>query len=226
MARSPRLALPGAAHVVELLALPSSPWCADDVDRGLALDALRRSTADAEVPVHGYGLAADGLRWLCTPAGSQALSRSVQGFGRRYVGDHNRRHGRHGTLFAGRFRSAVVAPGQDALFAMLAVECPATAAEDTTGQLWTSLGHHLGRRRETWLTPLPAYWALGNTPFEREQAYAEAVARGEPGASWRAVLGRALRAGRPVGDAGFIEDCARRADRPLVARPRGRPRLR
>jgi hypothetical protein len=48
---------------------------------------------------------------LLTPATATALGALMQGLGRRYGAAFNRRHGRRGTLWAGRFRTAVVQAG-------------------------------------------------------------------------------------------------------------------
>ena len=36
---------------------------------------------------------------------------------------------------------------------------------------WSSYQHHIGMRTDTLVRDHPLYWALGNTPFEREAAY-------------------------------------------------------
>ena len=46
------------------------------------------------------------------------------------------------------------------------------------------------------LTPHPLYWALGNTPFAREAAYAELVRAGIRREQQQALTDSALRAGR------------------------------
>ena len=43
---------------------------------------------------------------------------------------------------------------------------------------WSSHAHWLGLRHDRLLTPHALYWALGNTPFAREAAYAALVQAG------------------------------------------------
>ena len=43
---------------------------------------------------------------------------------------------------------------------------------------WSSHAHYVGARLDNWLVAHDVYWALGNTPFAREAAYAELVQAG------------------------------------------------
>ena len=74
------------------------------------------------------------------------------------------------------------------------------------------------------LSPHPLYWGLGNTPFDREQAWLRLF---EEGGS-REELGRmrAMAMGRAAADVGFLQDLGGQAGVELLARPVGRPRKR
>jgi putative transposase len=87
---------------------------------------------------------------------------------------------------------------------------------------WSSAAHHLGRRREALLVEHPAYWELGNTPFERELAYAYKMSEGLPtGQTER--FERALMQGRALGPAPFRARIGQLTGVPQLTRPRGRP---
>jgi putative transposase len=87
---------------------------------------------------------------------------------------------------------------------------------------WSSHGHYAGLRHDRLLTPHPLYWALGNTPFDREAAYAELVRAGVSGAD-QATLTDATLHGWAIGDARFLESLQKTTDRRVhKARP-GRP---
>ena len=64
------------------------------------------------VALHAYALLDDAVQLLLRPPSDAALSRMMQALGRRYVAAFNRRHGRSGTLWDGRFRAGVVQPGR------------------------------------------------------------------------------------------------------------------
>jgi putative transposase len=224
MARLPRLALAGQAHLVLLAGHPGRPVARDDEDRRQFVAALREAALEQQVTVHAYALLDDQVWLLATPPEAAALGRWVQAIGRRFVAGFNRRHGSAGTLWAGRFRATVVQPGELLLQATLAVDLRpvragiVAAAEDYA---WSSARHHLGVASDPVVGVGAAYWALGNTPFEREAAYARALDAGLTEAQWRR-LDDATRKGWALGDAAFLAELGRAIDRPLAPRPRGR----
>lgn len=230
MARLPRLALAGQAHLVSLYGHSDQPVFIDDEDRQQFLAALRESALLQKVAVHAYVLLVDHVHLLLTPSTDNGLGTLMQGLGRRYGAGFNRRHGRRGSLWAGRFRATVVQPGAWALDAMLFIDHHpvhtglVAAAQD---HAWSSARHRLGGLRDGLVSGLitdgDAWWQLGNTPFEREAAYRRLIDEGLPAARATA-LADAGRNGWALGDAAFLESLAQQADRPVQRRPRGRPR--
>jgi putative transposase len=102
----------------------------------------------------------------------------VQFIGRRFVAAFNRRHGRRGALWEGRFRATVVDPAGHFLPCLRFVECgpdgrPRELQADEVP--WSSADHHAGLRNDAFLTEHAQFWLLGNTPFEREAAYRSAT---------------------------------------------------
>lgn len=219
MARLPRLAVAGLPHLVLLRGHDGQPVVRDDDDRRHLLAALHEAAALQRLAVHAYALLDDRLLLLATPPQVETLSRVVQDLGRRYVGAFNRRHGRAGTLWDGRFRATVLQPERHALDALLFVDGAVPEAADPS---WCSAPHHLGRRRDPLVTDASAYWQLGNTPFERETRYATLLAEGLS-ASRVQQLAEACAKGWALGDAAFLDGLAQRTARPLRPRPRGRP---
>jgi putative transposase len=221
MARLPRLAVAGQAHLALMLGHSAQPVFVDDDDRRQFLVALRESALQHGVAVHACALQSTEVLLLLTPAADGALGALMQALGRRYGAAFNRRHGRRGTLWAGRFRTAVVQPGAALLDAMLHVGLLCQAAGGH-GAPFGSLGHHLGERRDPLITDCAAWWALGNTPFEREAAYRRCLADGLS-TERAAALADAVHKGWAVGDAEFLAALAQQAGRPVQPRPRGRP---
>lgn len=215
MARLPRLVLAGHRHLVLLRALDGVAPFADEFDRQGFIDALREAAAAERVQVHAFGLHEHEARLLLTPTAAPGLSRCVQAIGRRYVSAYNRRHGRSGTLWSGRFGCALVEPGGPVLDAMVWVEAGAVAG---------SAPHHLGERRDMSLGEPAEYWALGNTPFERELAWRERLDAGLP-APVQAGLRRAAAGGWVHGTPVFVQALAGQVavSRPVRPRAPGRP---
>jgi putative transposase len=216
MSRLPRLVIPHAAHYVIQRGHSGQPVFADETDRQLFLAALRDAAAAQQVTVHAYALLDNEVHLLVTPATADGLGRAVQTLGRRYVSAHNRRHGRSGTLWDGRFRCAVVEPGAWLRAAMLLIDGLPGA---------TSAAHRTGDVRDALLTDPPEFWQLGNTPFEREAAYRTLLVQGVAPAQ-AAALRQAALGGWAVGSAAFLAALATQTTRPVRPRPRGRPAAR
>ena len=215
MARLPRLVIPGQAHLLIQRAIDRQPIFEDAEDLDLLTEVLRLALVDEQVQLHAYALHTQELLLLATPAQPQSLARLMQTIGRRYVGAFNRKHGRSGTLWNGRFRAAPVEPGEPLLTTMAWIE------QDGEPGAATSAAHHLGSCRDPLVTDPPAYWSLGNTPFAREAAWRERLSRGSTSAQ-DARLRRAARGGWALGSAGFVA-VAGASGRPAAPRAPGRP---
>ena len=220
MARLPRLIVPGHAHYLILrgqVARSEPGICWDDEDRETLLAMLREAALNEAVQIHAYAVLPTELQLLATPARDDALGRMVQGLGRRYVTAYNRRHGRRGTLWDGRFRCAVVEPGEQCLSVLQLIDGQAESPAVT------SAAHRTGGARQALLSDIPEVWALGNTPFEREAAYRGLLANGL-GQATRDRLRLSVLGGWAIGSAAFIAALNGRTSRPALPRARGRPR--
>ena len=215
MARLPRLTLAGQAHWIILRGHSGNAVFADDVDRQTFVAALREAAATEQVRVHAVSLQDAEVHLLVTPSNAAALSRMMQALGRRYVSAHHRRHGGSGTLWEGRFRSAVVEPGATLLDVLCLID--AQAAHGGAGQ------PRSGDPAPTMLVDPPEYWVLGNTPFERQAAWRRRLAEGQRQDRSTALRQIAL-GGWAVGSPGFVAQVGEQADRPAAPRRRGRPR--
>ena len=216
MARLPRLVVPGQAHHLVQRGHNAQPVFIDDEDRRQYLTALRDALRAHEVVLHAYALLDGAVQLLLRPPSESALSRMVQALGRRYVAGFNRRHGRSGTIWEGRFRAGVVQQGQPTLQSVLMIDA---LPQD---RRWSSAPHRLGLARDPLVSDPPEYWQLGNTPFEREAAYRQRQAEGLS-AHQISALAAASHKGWPLGDASWLANLALRTQRPLAPRPRGRP---
>ena len=226
MARQARLVLAGHLHHVLQRGNNRQSVFLDDLDRGAYLDALREATRLHGVAVHGYVLMPNHVHLLVTPSSAQALARAMQTLGRRYVAAFNRRHGRSGTLWEGRFRTTLIeAPLFYAATLQYIEQHPQRAGlVDFAGEFpWCSAAHHLGQRRDALISEHAAHWALGNTPFERELAWRQALAQAQP-PELLAQLRRHVHGGWPLLSPNLARNLAQQLERPMAARPAGRPR--
>jgi putative transposase len=196
----------------------------DDADRSAYLQALSAIAPTTGVAVHGYGLRANELRLLVTPETERSLAEMMQAVGRRYVHGFNLRHRRSSSPWEGRFRSTVIEAESSFLTALLVVESLGTVT--VTGYAdasdWSSASHHLGRRVDPLVTEHAGFWKLGNTPFEREDAYRRLVDRGVSSHDADRVVNAALK-GWALGTREFIDRLGAQTGRRVQALRRGRP---
>jgi putative transposase len=226
MARLARLSLPGLPHHVLQRGGHGQPIFRDDVDRERFLALLGEHARAAGVALHAYVLLDDHFHLLLTPATVEALPRLMQGLGRDYVRHFNQRTARRGTLWEGRYRSTLVQPDAHLLDNMVYLDLHAVrrgSASEALAHAWSSHAHYAGLRADRWIAPPPTYWALGNTPFAREAAYADRVRHGLSEGQSQAITD-AVRHGWALGDAAFLAqlqaDTPRRVSRARPGRPR------
>ncbi len=230
MARLKRIVVPGEVHLIVQAAQAEQPVFASAPIRQLHLGILRDAAREAGVAVHAYAFDDHELRLLSTPEAETSLARMMQTIGRRGVRSINMVRGQSGSPWAGRFRSAVVETPGCYLDALRFVEWPRSwasleAADAPVPLDRSSLRHRLGLERSPVVVEHPAFWQLGNTPFEREVAYRrsfEVEARMNE-ADWAAR--RAL-AGWVLGSKVFAAEIAERAGRRTERISPGRPRRR
>jgi len=225
MARLPRLTLPGYLHHVIQRGNNRQPMVLDDADRTVFLDAVAENAQKHQVAWHAYVLMDDHVHLLLTPETADGVPRMMQAVGRRYVRHFNARHGRTGTLWEGRYRSTLLQAERYLLPCMAYLDLNPVRAGlviDPQRYLWSSHRHYTGQVSDRRITPHPAYWRLGNTPFAREATYAEMVRSGLSAAQITAMT-TALLHGWALGDADFMAELQAQTDRRVSPAKPGRP---
>lgn len=225
MARLPRQALAGYTYHLIQRGNNRQLIVLDDEDRRQYLAALHESAATQKVAIHAYVLMDNHVHLLLTPSTGEGMGRMMQSLGRRYVAWFNRKYGRIGTLWEGRYRAGVLEPSAYLLAAMRSIELnPVRAglAQRAEDYLWSSCQHHLGLRRDPLVTDHAQFWAVGNTPFERDLLYRAQLEDGGSNAERQMLMESALK-GWPLGSAQFLRELSQQSPRPVAPRPRGRP---
>ena len=225
MARQPRLILPNQPHLIIQRGNDNQLIFRDDDDHARFLGWLKECARFYKVAVHAYVLMPDHAVILATPTDEAGLALMMQKVGRYYVPWFNSRHGRTGTLFQGRFRTAIV----DAAHYLLACTRYLELAPVQAGIVaapydyrWSSYAHHAGIRPDPLITEHMLYWGLGNTPFQREAAYIEFVQQGY-GSDEGGLISTALGKGWPVGSHAFKAELEVKTKRQILPAKRGRP---
>jgi putative transposase len=224
MARTARLAVPGYPHHLIQRGNNRQTIFVDEHDRLRYLGMLREVLREQGVALHAYVLMDNHVHLLLTPGESGALSRLMQRQGTWYAGWFNHRHARTGALWEGRFRSSLVETDGYLLACMRYIErnpVRAGMVEVPEDFRWSSARHHAGIAADPLITDHALYWALGNTPFEREAAYRRFLAESLPENSDR--MNRILMSGRPLGSPLFLDRMSESAGRSLQPAKRGRP---
>ncbi|RYF31783.1 MAG: transposase [Comamonadaceae bacterium] len=227
MARLPRLTLPGHLHHVLQRGNNRQPIFVDREDFETMLALLADNAQRYAVAVHAYVLMDNHFHLLATPSTASGLPQMMQAVGRSYVQYFNRRHGRTGTLWEGRYRSTVLQPERYLLPCMVYLDLNPVRAglvAQAADYLWSSHAHWLGLRVDRLLTPHALYWALGNTPFAREAAYAAAVQAGISSQEQAALTASAL-SGWALGEVEFVAELQKHTVRRVTRGRPGRPAL-
>lgn len=226
MSRLPRLTVPDYPHHIIQRGHNRQAIFADAQDAQCLLDALRQQARQHRVALHAYVLMPNHLHLLATPASADGVPLLMQGLGRAYVRHFNRRHGRSGTLWEGRYRSAVIEPHTWLLPCMAYMDAnPVRAglAQEAAQYPWSSHAHYSGLRPDPTLTQHAQYWQLGDTPFAREIAYAQLVQTGPSPAQQQALTESAL-GSWALGSADFVAALQAHTPRRVSKGKAGRPR--
>lgn len=229
MARLARLyapATPQLARVIfaDALAQPADPTPADALDH--LHDWLLKGVQEHRIALHGWVILPDQLVLLATPPHASALSKTIQGIGRRMAMAQADK--RPGPVFTGRYRSALVEPGRWVLPALVWLESLPTRlghVDTPTRWPWSSAQEHVGQTtpRTALVTDHPDYWQCGNTPFARQANYKDHLQTGLTPATLTRIE-TALQGQWVLGDEPFLSDISDRASRRVAPAPRGRPR--
>ncbi|WP_043366864.1 MULTISPECIES: transposase [Cupriavidus] len=225
MARLPRFSPTGLPALVLQRGNNRQPVFLGPDDYVHYLDCLRMAAREHDLAIHAYALRPNHVHLVATPRQADSLSLTMQAVGRRYARYFNRAAGRTGTLWDGRFRSAVFDPAQWLLPAMLYVEGNAMRAGEVAqpeADRWSSYRHHAGIEASPFVSDHSVYWALGNTPFERQSNYRAVAAEGLSPAAL-ATLRSHAHSGWPLGDAAFLAQLERQGTRRVQPLPKGRP---
>ncbi len=225
MARQARTALPGYTYHVIQRGNNHQLIFASDADRREMLELLLEASREHAVAIHSYVLMDNHLHLLLTPSTQEGLSKMMQQIGRSYVLRFNKRQGRSGTLFEGRFRSALVQSEHYLLACMAYIDLNPVRAQMVAQPqdfAWSSFAHYSGGLSDRLITPHPHFFNLGNTPFSRERAYLELVQNGLT-SHIQTQITQTLLKNHALGDDKFVLSLEKKTEKRLHTSKAGRP---
>jgi len=182
MARPPRLSFPGIAlHIVQR-GVDRQPCFREDSDYLVYLTFLGDLTVRTQCALHAYCLMTNHVHLLLTPAGEHSCAKLMRELGQRYVPYFNRRYGRTGTLWEGRFRSCLVDSARYVLVCHRYIELNPVRAGMVAAPpayRWSSHAGNIGVQGNRLLTPHSEYLALGADLAYRQAAYRALFEQGD-----------------------------------------------
>ncbi|HEV7813567.1 MAG TPA: transposase [Janthinobacterium sp.] len=225
MARLPRLIIPAQPHYV--IQRGNNGWAVfqDSEDYSAFLGWLRTGARTFKVAVHAYVLLPDQLQLLVSPADEKGLGQLMQWLGRYYVPYFNQKYGRSGTLWSGRYKTSLIDPENYFMPCSRYLEFTPVQnglAGAASGYAWSSYAHHSGVRADPLITDHALFWALGNTPFDREAAYRTLTEQALSPEQVRTIEAAVLK-GWPLGSDKFKKALEHKLKRQVLPAKRGRP---
>jgi putative transposase len=178
------------------------------------------------VRVHAYVLMTNHLHLLMTPATDRGPARLMKGLGQRYVQSINRTYHRTGTLFEGRFRSALIETDGYLLACQRYIELnPVRARLVRTPEeyLWSSYRCNALGVADPVIAPHPLYLDLADADEARRSRYRELFADAIPQDTLNA-LREATNGGFVLGSRRFQQQIATMIGRRTWPGTSGRPR--
>jgi putative transposase len=174
MARRPRVYVPGVSvHVIQR----GNNRCAivgETGDYEHLLSLIKAAAKQDEVAVHGYAVMTTHYHLIVTPRDERALPSAMQRVNSLYVRHYNRKYGRTGTLWNGRYRAILIPDDRYWLTCLRYIDQnPARAGivRALEDYRWSSYRAHALGEACRWLAPHPLYVGLGSSANERQAAY-------------------------------------------------------
>lgn len=226
MARRPRLVYPATPlHIIQR-GNNRGPCFACETDYLVYLALLRHYIQEAACQVHAYVLMTNHVHLLLSTGTCTGPSILMRRLGQHYVQYFNRRHGRTGTLWEGRFRSSPVDNDRYLLICHRYIEMNPVRAgmvADPGNYAWSSYRANAYGREDPTVTPHLVYTGLAAHEMDRRAAYRHLFME----TLSDALLNQIRHAGNsngPLGSASFVDNMKTLAGLPPGPRRRGRPR--
>jgi REP-associated tyrosine transposase len=223
--RKPRLVAPAYPHhVIQRGNNRQAIFFAED-DYRYYLNCLQKAKVKGTTKIYAYVLMTNHAHLLIEPAGPGGLGEFMQSVGRRYVRYINKTYRRTGTLWEGRYKSAIV--GRDEYLMMCSRYIEMNPVRAGMVQMpgdyrWTSYRFRALGEANRLLDEDPWYEGLGKDRPERCQAY-RGWMESDPGAGEWDAIRDATQKGQVIGKKKFQDEIEAMLGH-RISGQRGRPR--
>ena len=227
MPRRARLELPGTPLHVTQRGVNRAATFVDDDDCRHYMDLLQSFSKEEGVAIHAYVLMGNHVHLLLSAPACGDISRLMHLVGQCHAQAFNRRHGRSGTLWQGRFKSCLVESERYLLTVYRYIELnPVRAGMVVAAEQyrWSSVHANLALRTDPLVTPHASFVAMGNDDATRAGAYRQWLAEGIS-ADDLTTIRYHLQQERALGDLRFQRMVEKALNRPVACKPIGRPRI-
>jgi putative transposase len=226
MPRQPRLIVSGYPYHVILRGNNRSDIFYNDKDRRFFIECLKKSKGKTASKIYSYCLMTNHAHFIIEPSRDNGLAEMMQSLGRRYVQYVNSRYKRTGTLWEGRYRSALV--DKDGYLAVCSryIELNPVRAKIVKfpdEYRWSSFRSKTTGNAEDFLDMDPAYLDMGKTDEERRSNYRKWVMESIPEHELDLIRLATQKCGI-IGSGTFIRTIEKTLGRSVALKPRGRPR--
>jgi len=198
----------------------------DPGDRRHYLRLLHRAARQHEIAVHAYALMDNHVHLLTSSEAVGSTSAAMRWLGQCYAQAFNRRYGRTGTLWEGRFKSCLVECENYllAVYRYIDLNPVRAAMADSPEQYpWSSARGNLGLWRDPILTPHAVFQSLATHGDVRRRTYRDWLLQGISQQDLDAIRA-SLQQEKVLGSKRFRGMVKRTLNQDATWRPSGRPK--
>jgi len=219
MARKIRVFIKHIPHIIHIDSLKELELFRDSEDYELFLSLLLVLSKQNSLEIHSYLLMPKFIEILATPKEVDSIPKFIQTLGRRYVAFYNKKYGRRGSLFNGRYKLSIVEAKRYLFEVMVYIE---SHPKHPKRYKYSSLQKNLFNKRDDIVKFHNLYRQLGVTDKERilkyEKIFSLSLTK-QKSAFIKECIDKQL----IVGDKGFINSLEKEIGAKLQRRRRGRP---
>ena len=225
MPRTPRVVVPAYPHHIIQRGNNRQATFFSECDYRYYLECLRQAKKKCLCRVYAYVLMTNHVHLLIEPAGKSDLGDFMQSVGRRYVRYINETYQRSGTLWEGRYKSAIIDRDDYLLRCSRYIELnPVRAglAQHPADYQWSSYRCRALGEPDGLLDEDPWYQGLANDKGGRQRIYREWMTNNVSENEW-AQIRDATQKGKVIGREEFQREIEVMSGRRAARKP-GRPR--
>lgn len=172
--RLPRLTLPGLPQHIVIRGINGQTIFRSDHDHRIFLGYLTAAKEKYHCSLHTYVLMPNHIHLLVTPSCSSGVGKLVQLVARQYVQYFNQQYHRTGTLWEGRYKSALVDSASYSIDVYRYIEQNPVRnglVKHPDDFFWSSYKHNIGKVVDKLISPCEAYLNLGDTVAKQQKNY-------------------------------------------------------